>query len=684
MKKKTIKLPADAASTRKLKNVMGIIIIAFALALYAQSISFNYTLDDTNIVKDNSVVKKGFAAIPTLLRTDALYGMNEESARAAGYRPLPMIVLAMEWQVMPNNPHFYHLFHIVVFALMCWVLFLVLCKLFKDWNLLFPFICALIFVAHPIHTEVVDNIKSMDDLLCFLLNLLSVLLFIKYIEKATITKFILACLCFFLALLSKETTITFLILTPLILFVFSKATYKKILTIAGTLVGVTLVFLFIRYEVLKAIPADRVKDLLSPDFNSILAAPDFASQKATAFYILLRYLWLLIFPYQLSYDYSIAQIPIQQMSSPGAFVGLLIYFAMGIYALIKIWKKDIFAFAILFYLITLAPVSNIFLTIPWTMGERFLFMPSLGFSMILALLLLRVTKTEIVKSKFKTLGQMMKMNVGLMAIVYVLVGLYSFKTIERNPDWKDNTTLFSHDVKIVPNNAFAHLNYGSDIMYTLCPAEKDIEKQKAMLGDAILEFEKALSIYPKLSSAYSNLGVAYNYLGEYKYSLGDLTAANENYTIAIKNYEAAIPLFQPAAPSSVFCDLGLLYCKQGQYDKAISILDSSIEHYPTYTDAYTKKCFTYLSQGKNEEALIVCDKQLTVNPKEVLAYLNKGYAYSNLKQYDKAIENLNMGLQIDPMNVECLQVLKTAYQNIGDVMHANQCTDKLNILQNGN
>ena len=100
--------------------------------------------------------------------------------------------------------------------------------------------------------------------------------------------------------MSKETTITYLVLTPLILFVFSKASYKKILTIASALLGVTLVFFLIRYEVLKAIPADQVKDLLSPDFNSILGAPDTASQKATAFYILLRYVLLLVFPYQLS------------------------------------------------------------------------------------------------------------------------------------------------------------------------------------------------------------------------------------------------------------------------------------------------------------------------------------------------------------------------------------------------
>ncbi len=682
MKKNKTNLAPELTTNNKLKNIMGILILLFSFALYAQSIYFDYALDDTNIVQDNNLVKKGFSAIPTLLTTDALYGMNEESVRAAGYRPIPMIMLAIEWQIAPNNPHFYHLFHILVFAIACWVLFLLLCTIFSKWNLIVPFVCTLLFVAHPVHTEVVDNIKSLDELLSFLFSILSMLLLFRFVEKKSTIRFVFAGLCFFLALLSKETAITFLLIIPLSLFVFSNAPFKKILTIAAALIGVTLVFFLIRYEVLKAIPADQVKNLLSPDFNSILAAPDFAEQKATAFYILLRYAFLLIFPYQLAYDYSIAQIPIQQMTSPGALMGIVFYFAMGIYAIIKIRKKDVIAFAILFYLITLAPVSNLFLTIPWTMGERFLFMPSLGFCILITLLLIRITKTEIIKSKFKTFSQLLKMNIGFMAIVLVFLGLYSFKTIERNPDWKNNTTLFSHDVKVVPNNAFAHINYGSVIMYTLCPAEKNIEQQKVLIENAILEFEKAVAIYPKLSDAYSNLGVAHTYMADYKNSIGDVMGAADNYNSAIKNYEAAIPLFHPTPPSYIYCDLGMLYCKTGQYDKAISILDSSLRHYPSYTDAYTKKCFAYLSQGRNEEAIAECDKQLIINPKEITAYINKGYGYSNLKQYEKAIENLNIGLEIDPMNVECLQLLQTAYQNIGDVMHANQCIERLNILRN--
>jgi hypothetical protein len=136
--------------------------------------------------------------------------------------------------------------------------------------------------------------------------------------------------------------------------------------------------LLIRSVVFKDLPAN-IGITTSILNNTLNAAPDNSSKYATIFYVLLRYIVLLIFPHPLSCDYNFAQIKIQTLSDPAAMIGVIVYFGLGIYALIKFRKKSIVAFGILFYLITLAPVSNLFFLGGSTMAERFMYIPSLGF-----------------------------------------------------------------------------------------------------------------------------------------------------------------------------------------------------------------------------------------------------------------------------------------------------------------
>src|ERR1035437_1903224 len=202
--------PINQKAYNKLKMFLGITIPIFAFVLYAQSISFDYTHDDDTVISGNKITKEGFAAIPTILRTDYWYGFIDE-IRIPQYRPAPLILLAIEWQFFPGNPHIYLFINVLLYALTCWLLYLLLCKLFEKQNLVFPFICALLYTAHPIHTEVVDSIKSIDEILCFLFGLLSIFLITQFVEKKSVIKLILASVCYLICLMSKETGITFLI-----------------------------------------------------------------------------------------------------------------------------------------------------------------------------------------------------------------------------------------------------------------------------------------------------------------------------------------------------------------------------------------------------------------------------------------------------------------------------------------
>jgi hypothetical protein len=178
-----VAISIDPNALKKLKISLGIIIAIFAFLLYAQSIAFDYAYDDHTVTKDNRIVKEGFAGIPTLLKTDYWYGYNREDLRGAIYRPVPLVLFALEWQLFPNNPNAFHFINILLNAVLCELIFILLCEIFKKQNIIFPFVCALLYTAHPIHTEVVDNIKSLDEISCFLFSSISVLFILNGITK---------------------------------------------------------------------------------------------------------------------------------------------------------------------------------------------------------------------------------------------------------------------------------------------------------------------------------------------------------------------------------------------------------------------------------------------------------------------------------------------------------------------
>ena len=90
------------------------------------------------------------------------------------------------------------------------------------------FIAALLFAVHPLHTEVVANIKSSDEMLSFLFAFLAMNVFLKYSQSGKITQLLVGGLCIFLAYLSKETVITFLVIIPLVFFFYRSENKKQV------------------------------------------------------------------------------------------------------------------------------------------------------------------------------------------------------------------------------------------------------------------------------------------------------------------------------------------------------------------------------------------------------------------------------------------------------------------------
>src|SRR6266853_1938698 len=116
----------------KNKAIPGIIIAVIGVLLYSNTLHHGYVLDDITIVGQNHLIQQGIKGIPELLKTSYWYGYN--GSKDLGYRPLSLVMFAIEWQLSPGNPLINHLVNILLYGATGFLLFITLRLLFGNTN----------------------------------------------------------------------------------------------------------------------------------------------------------------------------------------------------------------------------------------------------------------------------------------------------------------------------------------------------------------------------------------------------------------------------------------------------------------------------------------------------------------------------------------------------------------------
>ena len=172
MRTKNIDTARKGISETKLITLFKVILIALTFTFYYNTIFNHFSMDDYHINTSNSQTIKGIAGIPEIFST--LYA--EESGMAYGYRPMVRASYALEYQFtaeLSSNPYISHFINILLYILAVLLLYKVLRRLFAGYNPWFPFLIAIIFMAHPTHTEVVASLKNRDVILNFIFSFIS-------------------------------------------------------------------------------------------------------------------------------------------------------------------------------------------------------------------------------------------------------------------------------------------------------------------------------------------------------------------------------------------------------------------------------------------------------------------------------------------------------------------------------
>jgi Tfp pilus assembly protein PilF len=604
---------------KKLIVKLSLIIALFAFLLFSNTIKHGFVLDDYSVIKENQLTKGGTASLAKIFSNSYRegYGNNENNL----YRPLTKAMFAIEWQLSPNNPHFHHIINILLYSLACVLLFIVLLR-FTKINIYILFITALVFAAHPIHTEVVANIKSRDEISSMIFLLLSLLCISGYLKNNKILLLGSSLLCFFLALLSKESAIVYVALAPLFIYFFTDTPIKKIIKPTALMAIVAVLYMGLHLKIIGSI---GIKNIPVID-NSLMFTNDVIQQKATAIMIMGKYFLLLLFPHPLSSDYSFNTIPMVTSLGHIGFLAALAFHAFLLYyAIKKIKEKHLLSFCILFYLVSMALASNLFMMIGTHMAERLLFFPSIAFCLAAVYLLSKLLKIDISDLRLKPAQIKTTM---LMVVGFTLV-LYSAKTYSRNKDWKSDTTLFGTDLKTVPNSAHMLFYYANNMVNKDSLAAVSPQAREIRLQTALKSIDKALNLYELFPDAHNVAGRIYYEQKNYEKSFKSYSRAMEmnpgkgmyhnnagTCLFSIGNYEEAAKAFQKAIDIDEYdadarCNLGSANGAMGEaykskndlvnanlmFNKAIDNFKKATEIDPNYKSAYTFIGLTYKNMG---------------------------------------------------------------------------------------
>ncbi len=416
------------------------------------------------------------------------------------YRPIVTLSYAIEWTLFsdhPNRVNISHFINVLLYGLCGYMLFLLLQSFFKNEKTFFSALVVCVFMIHPIHSEVVNNLKNRDEMLSFIFAMWAAIQVFRWVDQQHWKHLIFGLLLLTLSVLSKKSNLPFMAIIPVMLYYFRDITWKKL----GLSLGV-LVFAQILYRVMKL-------SLVSADLNrtfSFLENPlyemTFLERIPVYFQTNLFYIQKLLLPYPLHFYYGYNALPVATYSSLSFILGLLVMLLLLFLVLKGLKTKTWYSFSILFFLMAIGGAGNLLTPMVGIVAERFIFTGSIGFSIAIIGVFFLVSKSEVNDS-----NNWAKKPMYILAVLALPCFLYSF---QRNNDWFSKKSLYLADVKTTAESAKVNSLIATEMQEEAFRIQKeDLGAYNVMMSkvdSAINFYSKSVSIFHRYESNWNNKG----------------------------------------------------------------------------------------------------------------------------------------------------------------------------------
>lgn len=578
------------------------------------------------------------------------------------YRPLQMLTYKIIVQMFGFSAPAFHsvslIFHLIV-TLLVYIIILQLTRRFA-----LATAAAALFALHPIHTEAVAWVSALPELGCAIFFLLAFLLFLLAIRptaKGPVEQparlfrrtrlWFLSCASFALALLWKEMAVTMPLVIASHLILFSPEELPAAARIRRAFRGslpywaVLGAYLPLRYHALGFFSVSQRNWALPPR--------DYA---LTVVDLVAKYWWKLLLPLHLN-AYHIFD-PVRSLAEPRA-LGAILFVGLAVAGVAYGYRRfPLATFAASWVFLTLIPVLDLRDVGRNVFAERYLYIPSVGFCLLLVWL---------ASEALATLPMGWRSQQGVCALT--LVGaMYFAQTAKRNMDWRDQFTFFSRTLEASPNSpgiengvadllrseksdpegAESHYRRALALAKEQHPPEWD-QVDSADQGLALIysergAYDKALDLLAEAQAAEPNdpevqsaRGAVLLQAGHWKEAQSTLRAAlqadpndanalnglgfiawqdEHQYDQAVDYFQHALQMHPPsdAFNASLHASLGAVYCEMGRYPEGIAHLQSAIELSPNDPEYHTNLAYAFTSLGRLAEAHVELEKALTLAP----------------------------------------------------------------------
>jgi len=624
-------------STEKRLLIISLSLTIAAFIAFWQVAHCDFTnFDDNHYVTHNAHVQEGLTAegITWAFTT----------GHAANWHPLTWISHMVDVQLFGLQPGWHHLTNLLFHLANTLLLFLVLHRMTKAlWQSAFV---AALFALHPLHVESVAWIAERKDVLSTFFWMLTMGIYVSYVAKPGLTRYLTLLLCFALGLMAKP----MLVSLPFVLLLLDywplqrlaqKEVRKPLSKDEGTTPPVKAPVQPVdRWPLIRPLLREKIPLFVLAVLSSIvtylvqqrggavgsLEAFPLSARMANAFVSYITYMVKMLWPANLAvfYPYPKSWTLWQVLGSVVLLIGITVLAIRGAR------KRPYAAVGWLWYVGTLVPVIGVVQVGNQALADRYTYIPLVGLFIIVA---------WAVPELLKKWPYRKEVLVALSALCLLCLFLLTWRQVGY---WRNSIALYDHAVEVTDRNSVIHENRG--VAYA----------NLANYTQAITDLNRAIEINPRYGEAYNNRGVAYNGLGNYTQAIADLNRAieiNPKYGEAYNNRGAA-------------------YVNLANYTQAIADFDRALEIDPRHGMAYYNRGVAYKDLANYPRAIADFNRAIEINPRHEEAYNNRGTAYGGLANYTRAIADFNRAIEINPRYGKAYYNRGVAYGSLGDRAHA--------------
>ncbi|XP_014825492.1 PREDICTED: transmembrane and TPR repeat-containing protein 3 [Poecilia mexicana] len=619
-----------------------LLLTGLVVGCYWNSLSCGFVFDDVSAILDNKDLRPS-TPLRNLFLNDFWGTPMAEERSHKSYRPLTVLTFRLNYLFSELSAASYHLLNIVLHGVVC-MLFLRVCRLFLDKT--FSLLAALLFAVHPIHTEAVTGVVGRAELLSSIFLLAAFLAYTKststdhsivwppialtvvLVAAATLCKeqgiTVVGICCVYEVFVAQGFTLPMMLDTLRQVLQgkdgFPYAVLQTLLKLIVLIIS-TLLLVIVRVQVIQSqLP-------VFTRFDNPAAVSPTPSRQLTFNYLLPVNAWLLLNPSELCCDWTMGTIPlVESLLDVRNLATVAFYTFLCLLAHYSVFSKHSSAKTVIMALslivLPFIPASNLFFPVGFVVAERVLYVPSMGFCVLVA-------------HGFKIVSHKEQLRKISWLMIGVLLTTHAVKTFNRNWDWESEYTLFTSALKVNKNNAKLWNNVGHAL---------ENQNNYAM---ALRYFLQATRVQPDDIGAHMNVGRTYKNLNKSR-------EAEEAYLVAKSLMPQVIPGKKYAtrvAPNhlNVYINLAnLIRANDSRLEEADQLYRQAISMRPDFKQAYISRGELLLKMNKLTEARDAYLRALELDSSNADLWYNLAIVNIEMKDPSEALKNFNRALELNP------------------------------------